>query len=44
MDLKGKAEAAMKERIDKIGGELTIESKPGRGTQIWASWSEQINK
>jgi two-component system nitrate/nitrite sensor histidine kinase NarX len=32
----------MQERIDQIGGELTIDSKPGRGTQICASWSEQL--
>jgi PAS domain S-box-containing protein len=30
----------MTERIDQIGGELTIDSKPGHGTQIKASWAE----
>jgi signal transduction histidine kinase len=30
----------MTERIDQIGGELTIDSKPGQGTQITAKWSE----
>jgi PAS domain S-box-containing protein len=30
----------MAERIEQIGGELTIDSKPGQGTQITAKWSE----
>jgi len=30
----------MTERIDQICGELTIDSKPGQGTQITAKWSE----
>ncbi|MEA3440662.1 MAG: PAS domain S-box protein, partial [Chloroflexota bacterium] len=32
----------MTERVDQIGGELTIDSKPGHGTQIRVSWSEQM--
>ena len=30
----------MAERMEEIGGALTIESKPGYGTQVIASWSE----
>jgi signal transduction histidine kinase len=30
----------MAERIEQIGGELTIDSKPGQGTQITAKWSK----
>jgi len=31
----------MTERIEEIGGELNINSKPGHGTQVIASWSKQ---
>ena len=33
----------MAERIDQIEGELTINSTPGLGTKVKASWSEQID-
>ena len=32
----------MAERVDQIGGELTIDSEPGFGTQIRVSWSEEM--
>jgi signal transduction histidine kinase len=30
----------MAERIEKIGGTLSIDSKPGDGTEIVVRWSE----
>jgi signal transduction histidine kinase len=34
----------MGERLERIGGRLSIDSQPGKGTEISASWSEQEGK
>ena len=34
----------MAERIEEVGGNLVIESEPGTGTEVIASWSERGNE